>query len=778
MKKFSDMPIRKKLTLIIMATSVAIIILVVSAIFINEIATYRQATIKRLVSLSEITALNSTAALTFDDAKAAQETLSSFRIDTDINYALITAIDGTLFAEYYNTNSNTQTSNYNINNIRELTSNICNQSLSVNNILILCDEIYLEDELLGHLYIFYNMDNWHNQIIYEGKIILLTLFIAIIASYIISSAISRIISRPITNLSDAMTKISNFKDYSLRVNNESSDEIGALTENFNDMLRQIEERDKQITLNRDNLKQDVIDGIRKLEEKNTQFEVLVENAADGIFIHDSQGKFYKFNKVAQNNLGYSNDDIETITIFDIDTGVSRDQLLPILDKLDLGETASFEGIHKRKDGSTFAVDVKTTAYSIVNDTKFFVAIARDISERKNFEEQLLQEKHNAENANKAKSLFLSSMSHELRTPMNAILGFAQLLQSDKSQPITADQAISVEHILKGGRHLLSLINEILDLAKIESGKFDISVESIDPTQAIDDCLSLAQSLATNYEVTVQNKSSGKHLHHILADPLRLKQIILNLLSNAIKYNNKRGNVELDCHITNYNTMRIEVKDDGPGIDEQHLKHLYTPFNRLGVESGQIEGSGIGLTISKKLIEIMNGQISCKSTVGKGTTFSIELPLASSTEHNAHIETKPESPPIDFSSPNTNMEPQRTILYIEDNPANMNLMIKIFEHIPEVMLITADNAEHGLDIANQEHPDLILMDINLPGMNGIDAQKILKQTSTTAKIPVVAVTANAMFSDVKKANKLGFSAYITKPFNISEIINTVRNELQL
>jgi len=388
----------------------------------------------------------------------------------------------------------------------------------------------------------------------------------------------------------------------------------------------------------------------------------------------------------------------------------------------------------------------------------------DIGKRKALEMELLQEKEHADKANEAKSHFLSSMSHELRTPLNSILGFSQLLENDLLEPLTEDQADSVSYILKSGNHLLTLINDILDLSKIESGNIDLSIEPLILNTILDECISLISPFAETYEISITQQNRPDDNLKISADYTRIKQVILNLLSNAIKYNSKKGNVTLICTPIE-DKLHITIKDTGLGIAKEKQDKLFSPFERLGVENSEIEGTGIGLVICKELIEKMSGSIGFKSEVGSGSVFWIEIPLA--------IETQQKEMQTEIFSEETeenNNILSGTVLYVEDNPANVHLMEKLISRYPKLSLVSAHTAEIGLSIASSKDLNikLIFMDINLPGINGIEALHKLKANPETNLIPIVAVSAEATKKGIKRGIDAGFDLYLSKPIHIPEM----------
>ena len=406
------------------------------------------------------------------------------------------------------------------------------------------------------------------------------------------------------------------------------------------------------------------------------------------------------------------------------------------------------------------------------------AAARDITELKR-NEQALQEtnielesaKSAAEKANLAKSDFLSSMSHELRSPLNAILGFAQLMESDSPSP-SDSQKESIAQILHAGWHLLKLINEVLDLAVVESGKVSLSPEPVSLAEVISECQAMMEPQAQKSGIKMIFPKFEEPIF-VNADRTRMKQILINLLSNAIKYNRNKGMVEVKCNATDSNRMRISVKDTGAGLPPEKLAQLFQPFNRLGQEAGSVAGTGIGLVVTKRLVELMGGDIGVESIVGAGSEFWIELllthaPALVHSDEDATVVVRKKLP-ISTSV--------RTMLYVEDNPANMSLVEQLIARRDDIRLLTAIDGTIGVKIARESLPTVILMDINLPGISGVEAMNILRKDPITAHIPIVALSANALPRDIEKGMEAGFFCYLTKPIKVNEFMETVNQALE-
>jgi len=396
---------------------------------------------------------------------------------------------------------------------------------------------------------------------------------------------------------------------------------------------------------------------------------------------------------------------------------------------------------------------------------------QDVAERKRVQAELTHAKAAAEKANLAKSNFISSMSHELRTPLNAILGFAQLIKTGSPTP-TPTQMARLEEILHGGWYLLDLINEILDLAVIESGKLSLSREPVSLTDVMRECQAMIEPQAQKSGIQI-NFLPFDHTWFANADRTRVKQVLINLLSNAIKYNREQGTVEAACSVSTPERIRISIKDSGIGLPPEKLAQLFQPFNRLGQENGTEEGTGIGLVVTKQLVELMGGTIGVESTVGVGSEFWIEL-VSTTMPRLATGECKSQdiAPKIYVGTQ------QHTLLYFEDNPAN-SLLVKelIEEDRPDMRLLIADNGKLGIELARTHRPDVILMDINLPDINGIEAMEILLKDPLTAHIPVVALSANAMRHNVLAGVEAGFFHYLCKPFELNEFMCVIDEALE-
>jgi signal transduction histidine kinase/CheY-like chemotaxis protein len=386
---------------------------------------------------------------------------------------------------------------------------------------------------------------------------------------------------------------------------------------------------------------------------------------------------------------------------------------------------------------------------------------QDVTELKQAEYAMLQAKEAAEAASRAKSEFLASMSHELRTPLNSILGFAQLFGMDPTLPESTKG--HAREIARAGQHLLTLVNDLIDLARIEAGKLDLFPTPVSVKTVVKDSLTMVAPIATERGITLIDASCDEANATVQVDYTRLQQVLINLLANAIKYNRPAGSVHLACR-GGEGLVRIAITDTGPGIPAHKQSRMFNSFDRLGAERGQVEGSGIGLVITRRIVEAMGGSIGFESVEGEGSTFWVEFPLT------AAAAATPAAAPAAHSG--AARSARASVLYIEDNPMNQRLMQQIFAVRKNLVLHTVHTAEIGIQLARVDLPALILMDINLPGMDGYAALDVLKADPKTARIPVIAVSANAMKGDEKRGLEAGFAAYLSKPIDIPLLFRTL------
>jgi len=510
---------------------------------------------------------------------------------------------------------------------------------------------------------------------------------------------------------------------------------------------------------------------------------ILSSATFSIIATDTQGIIQLFNVGAERMLGFRASDVinklrpsdmhdpQEVAARAAALGLELETIIaPGFEALAFKASRGIEDVYELtyicKDGSRFPAIVSITALRDPHDSIIgYLLIGTHNSVRTRVELELNSARAVAEQANLAKSEFLSSMSHELRTPLSAILGFAQLIESGLPAPTTS-QKRSLEQILKAGWYLLDLINEILDLALIESGKLSLSLEPIALSEVMRESQAMIEPQAQKLGISVSFPQFDTP-YLIKADRTRVKQVLINLLSNAVKYNKEGGTVLVDCTASERGRVRIRVKDTGEGLTADELAQLFQPFNRLGQEGSAEKGTGMGLVVCKRLVELMGGTIDVASTVGVGSVFSIELNLTAERQPTSAAQSTTDAGARVLAD-----EHLRTLLYVEDNPANMMLVEDLIARRPDVRLLSARDGNRGVEIARASQPDVILMDINLPGISGVEALKILALDPATAHIPVIALSANAAPRDVAKGLEAGFFRYLTKPIKVPEFLETL------
>jgi PAS domain S-box-containing protein len=517
----------------------------------------------------------------------------------------------------------------------------------------------------------------------------------------------------------------------------------------------------------------------RLSEQATELEreklqAGIDSLQECFVYFDQDEKLVNFNKSFADRYSYLGDKLKPGTAWeDINRGVYRNTLTSsnfsdeddfVKQRKEQRYTKDGPVLRKHDDGTWVMITENPTP-----DGGTVVTIL-DFTDIKKVEEELETARVIAEEANRAKSEFLSSMSHELRTPLNAILGFSQMLEIDSESPLTESQSVAVSHIRKGGSYLLSLINDVLDLAKVEAGKLELSIECISIGQVYDDCLPLIEVRAGERNIKISEEFSRAVNLTVRADHTAIRQILLNLLSNAVKYNCEDGEIRIMFEELTDGMLRTSISDSGEGISIDLQSQLFQPFSRLGQETTNIEGTGIGLVVTKRLVESMQGRIGFESEIGAGSTFWFELPLSQEESAAKTIAN-------DLAENESPQSLDAKVLYIEDNPANLDLMEMVISRVDGLMMFSAHTAELGLDLARIEEPDLIIMDINLPGMNGFRALQELKKFSATRDTPVIALSANATKKDIEKGQQAGFKEYLTKPVNIEEVTHAIRESIK-
>jgi PAS domain S-box-containing protein len=494
---------------------------------------------------------------------------------------------------------------------------------------------------------------------------------------------------------------------------------------------------------------------------------IVESSDDAIVSKTLDGTITSWNRGAERIYGYPA--VEAIglnTSILVPPGV--DDVPHIMEKISRGESIDhYETTRQTKDGQAIHVSLTISPIREADGTISGASvIARDVSERRRLDEERAAAHEEADRANQAKSEFLSRMSHELRTPLNSVLGFAQLMQME---PMAPKQEDATREILKAGTHLVELIDEVLDIARIEAGKLRLSLEPVDAVLVIDECISLLGPQADQEGVSVAMDGPAAEIgsFYVVADRQRLKQVLLNLLSNGIKYNREHGTVLVSIERTAEGSrIRIDVSDTGRGIPPERLDGLFSPFERLGIEDTGIQGTGLGLALTKPLVEAMGGTIEVSSEVGRGSRFSVELASADEAAIAESIQAE-DRHLVASAVPRT-----RTVLYVEDNLANLKLMERILERRPGVQLISAMQGSLGVTLARDHRPDLIFLDLNLPDMGGHELLGRLSADPKTADLPVVVISADVTAGQHARLVDAGARDFVPKPFDVERLLRIV------
>jgi PAS domain S-box-containing protein len=511
---------------------------------------------------------------------------------------------------------------------------------------------------------------------------------------------------------------------------------------------------------------------RAKEASDARLRAIFDASPDMINIQGPDGVLQMSSPAVRQLLGYEPSDRIGRTSADLMHPDDQPAATETTRRLLSGESSRLTLQYRARHAAGHWVTVESHASALLDDDgqlTGIVAITRDVTPRVELERAQQAARDAADAANRSKSEFLSRMSHELRTPLNAVVGFAQVLELDE---LADEQRESVGQILKGGRHLLDLINEILDISRIETGQLNLSPEPVWVTDLLRETVELIAPLARQRALTVIPPAPETCDCHVFADRQRLKQIMLNLLSNAVKYNRTGGTIELACTQQPNHRTRISVTDTGHGISKEQQSKLFMPFERLDANQTEVEGTGIGLALARRLAEAMSGSLDATSTVGHGSTFTVELPAAEGPVERYERLSSSQVVGLPQSASPT----RPTILYIEDNVSNLKLIERVLARHADVELIAAMQGRIGLDLARLHKPDLVLLDLHLPDVAGDEVLLQLLEDPVTAAIPVVIVSADATPRQVQRLLSGGAAAYVTKPIDVQELLRVVASHL--
>lgn len=732
MQNLRDRPIRQKITFVIMMITGAVLLLAFAALFYFQAYTLKQHSAHELAVVGEITAHNCAAAVMFKDEDAAAQILGGLRTMPQLVSARLELVDQQRLAFFGTAQDET-----------EIKATRLRSGFRIDgDRILLAQPVMLSGAREGTLYLLADLHALTSQLLkLYGGIFALVLVASLLVAFVLSSQFLRFITDPILRLAGTARTVADHNDYSVRANKVCSDEVGALTDAFNRMLARIQSQDS---------------ALRKAEEK---YRLIFEGAIEGMFQTTPDGKCLSANPALARMYGYDSPE-ELMTISDIGQilyvdSERRNEFKRLIEAKGFVELFEYESYRKDRSKIWLCVNARAVR-DATGAILYYEGTVEDITQRKRVEE--------VERANKAKSEFLSRVSHELRTPLNAIIGFGQLLER---QNPTETQRTRIHHILNAGKHLLGLINEVLDISRIESGRMQLSLEPVCAADALTEALDLMRPLAAERSIQLSTPASFDNSVFVLADRQRLKQVLLNLLTNAVKYTPVSGTVSVSHNANGDENVRIVVHDTGPGIPNGKLERLFTPFERLGAEQSTVEGTGLGLALSQRLMQAMGGAIGVESTAGKGSIFWLELPRTKSPLRKGSLPKK--------NGDGRGARPKsanRKILYIEDNLSNLTLIEQMLEERPEIELLTAMQGKVGLDLARQHSPNLILLDVHLPDIDGREVISELKSSETGRDIPVVVISADATTHQIKRLMTAGADAYLTKPLDVDEFFRVL------
>ncbi len=733
MLKLRDRPIRQKITLVIMMIASAVLLLAFAALFCFQAYTLKQHSAHELAVVGEITAHNCAAAVMFKDEDAAAQILGGLRTMPQIVSARLQLADQQQLAFFGTPRDETQIkaarleSGFRIDGDR----------------ILLAQPVMASGAREGTLYLLADLHATTSQLLkLYGGIFALVLVASLLVAFILSNQFLHLITTPILRLAGTARTIADHNDYSVRAAKVCGDEVGVLTDAFNQMLAQIQSQDTALRENENKLAQAQAIAHLGYWERDLITDRLMwsseTNRVFGLSPEEDVNNFARFQELI-----YPED---------------RDMVMQAIGvALRGGPRYEVEYRVVWPSGEVrFVYSQGDVILDEAGQPRRMFGTVQDITERKLVDE--------VKRASKAKSEFLSRMSHELRTPLNAILGFGQLLERQKPTEV---QRKRVGYILSAGKHLLDLINEVLDISRIEAGRMQLSLEPVCVADALEETLDLMRPLATERSIQLSASADIDAGVHVLADRQRFKQVLVNLLNNAVKYTPFFGGVAVSYHVPGNEKVRVLVSDTGPGIPAEKLARLFTPFERLGAEQSAIEGTGLGLALSQRLMDAMGGSIGVESAVGKGSTFWIELPLAKSP-----LERFPRDGAANGARQPNSEPASRSILYIEDNLSNLALIEQMLAERPGTALLTSMQGKVGLDLARQHTPDLILLDLHLPDLPGWDVLSQLKADSTTRHIPVVVISADATKRQMNRLMSAGAAHYLTKPLDVNKFFQVL------
>jgi len=750
--------IKSKLKVIIMTISTTSILMAGFSLAMSQGQAIRENMVSELLTITRIIADNSTSAISFNDAEDAKAVLDTLKRKESIVHAAVYDNQGVLLASYVRSASGATT-------IPENSLEGAGEFRFTDKHLEAQAPVILDGRNIGNVRVRSDLNELNDALQQLFYSMIVILFLAGFFAFLLANAMQKIISQPLLQLANLTRQISHKKDYTLRAEKHSSDELGTLADDFNEMINQIEKRD------------------RALSESEKRFQSLIEQAADAIFVCAPDGGILHANARASSTLGYNNNELMLMSMQDIDVNLANNETFSSdWQALEPDRSFIYYSTHTRKDGGSFPVEIHYGALDL-GGKKLILSFVRDISDRKKAEvalkkandeledkvelrtrelsdtnEELLLAIEQAENASKVKSEFLANMSHEIRTPMNAVIGFTELLQQSQ---LDSKQQSYIHSIHLGAKGLMTIIDDVLDLSKLEAGRISLEYEVVELHQFIRGIEQIfSQTIkdkGLDFEVCIEGALPGA----LIFDQTRVRQVLVNLIGNAIKFTEK-GFVNLNILVTGRDrfTLEFAVSDSGIGIREDQQKQVFEQFTQQeGQSTKRYGGTGLGLSICTNLAHIMGGDIKLESKENHGSTFTLRLNniKASYTDEADSQE----------QTTDDNLFAPATVLLVDDIDVNRNLVKEQFAE-SALTFLEAKNGLQAVEASKKHHPDLVLMDIRMPVMNGVEANERIKQDPETQDIPVVALTASIVTSESDAELRSRFDLLVHKPINKADI----------
>lgn len=732
--------------IVVAATMLAIVCSMV-LITSYDLSEFRSKLIRNSTSEAKFLAQNSSAALSFNDNRAASEVLSTIRVRPEVETATLLDSTGTIFAQYRG----------------ELNKHLVDPELFassgtkiIGDHLVTATPVEAAGEKVGKLVVISSLKELSDRRVLYLKVGAFVTLIALGIAIFVASLLQKIVSSPIVKLSKTMRDVSASGDYDVNIEHSEVNELGTLMTGFNRMISDIHLRDVHLR-----------SANHELEQSQSQLAEFFDHAPFGLNRISLEGNVIEANRVCLEIFNVSEEQFvgQPYESF----FKNPEQIVAALSLVSLGQ--SIENIDldlKTSDGSERIVRLNANGHWEDERLVHIRCFVQDITMVRQVEVARLDQER-AERANQAKSAFLSRMSHELRTPMNAILGFGQLLEM---QELSKMEQECVEQIMKGGRHLLGLINDVLNISKIEAGIMSVSTEPVELLPIINDAIKMVTSIAAEKNVTFEVDTKSLDGIYALADLQKFSQVLINVLSNAVKYNVENGKVTVDVKQVGTDRLCISITDTGTGIDAEYIPRLFTPFDRLGAEDSGIEGTGLGLSHSKCLADAMGGGLTFDQTYeGPGSRFNLEIACSELAGHaSGRLASQ------NAAAPRSRLTEVAKIVFIEDNTSNSQIIELALSNLSHLELSVAKTGLDGLELIEHLRPSLVILDHHLPDIEGLEVVANLRSNEKFAQLPIIILTADATLATRQNYGNLDIQVYMTKPVNVKELLSAIETQI--